>query len=807
VSTTDTPTPPRRGRTRRALLVTGALAAVAVSLPALGDATPARAATTPVVSEHGLGATTPAGYLAARPLARGHAAPALPASVDLTPFALPAGDQGRTNACVAWSEAYTLAGWESNYQQHIGAPFAPYYVYNQINGGRDAGASIGSGLSLMQNQGVAEAAFWAPALYDWKTQPTDAERANAALHKFGSYQLLFSGANQGTAAQAALQTSLASNTPVEIGIPVFGAFFNLNSTNQVMTAAMAASSGYAGRHAIVALGYDATGVRIENSWGRGWGANGFATLSWDFVNKYVDEAYGSTGFLPSSTQAAAALLPVVTALSRPAAGATGGDTLVVTAGRLTSVDPNAANAVTFVNTSDSSVRIPATAVTLTSPSTLSVTVPAVPRDGTYRVVLAGSAGNSAPNGTTDVLALLHPYAVTVATDTIARTPGGTPVTVIGAGFGTTAAQFTANKITATVSGKTVPLAWKGDNQLQVVMPAGVSGVTQPLVVLRNGVASPAVNVSYLPPTPIVTVRTPRASTAGGDTVQVALVNGATVPAPTTVKLVQVSDPSVTLTANVTAQSATALSITMPAAPTDTSGAPLQTAFRVVVTGTGGASLANGTADQVTYRTPITATAATSAPVSAAGGTKVLLTGSGFGATSAAYGQSAITATVNGIGTAISWVDATHLMLTVPAGPAGSIPTVVLKHDTVPGAPFSGPRYAAVITGNSAPAGSSAGGWQSTINGTALNGSSGWALVDSTGTTVATLPVVGSQGSLDASSAGVFISSPTAARVKLPAAPAGKQGVYTLVFTPNASLYPNATLAFTSRAVISYADLG
>jgi hypothetical protein len=28
-----------------------------------------------------------------------------------------------------------------------------------------------------------------------------------------------------------------------------------------------------------------------------------------------------------------------------------------------------------------------------------------------------------------------------------------------------------------------------------------------------------------------------------------------------------------------------------------------------------------------------------------------------------------------------------------------------------------------------------------------------------------------------------------------------------VFTPNTSLYPNATLAFTSRAVISYADLG
>ncbi len=45
-----------------------------------------------------------------------------------------------------------------------------------------------------------------------------------------------------------------------------------------------------GYHAIAALGYNSTGLRIENSWTASWGDAGFATLSWSFVNTYVMEA-------------------------------------------------------------------------------------------------------------------------------------------------------------------------------------------------------------------------------------------------------------------------------------------------------------------------------------------------------------------------------------------------------------------------------------------------------------------------------------------------------------------------------------
>jgi C1A family cysteine protease len=39
----------------------------------------------------------------------------------------------------------------------------------------------------------------------------------------------------------------------------------------------------AGGHAMMLCGYDAEGVRLVNSWGKLWGDEGFAKVSWDFV--------------------------------------------------------------------------------------------------------------------------------------------------------------------------------------------------------------------------------------------------------------------------------------------------------------------------------------------------------------------------------------------------------------------------------------------------------------------------------------------------------------------------------------------
>ena len=793
--TTPTARPARRSR-RRAALTTAALGAV------LAATIPGVAAAAPVTALHALGgipssarisALTGLDDLASAAQAAGgdvRVEATLPAAVDLTGFAVPPGNQGQYGACGSFTTAYTIGGWLSNYTHHSGAPFDPMYVYNQLNGGSASrGTTFAGNFGILESQGDVEAAYWTHPFTDYRSKPNAAELANAGLHKLTAHTTLFSGPDQGATASTAIKTALANNQPVAIGLPVTAGFDSLNSSDSTLTLAEAGGA-LRGYHAVAALGYDATGIVIENSWGPNWANHGFATLAWDFVESKVTEAYAAGTFVTGQNT----LTPVVTQLSNAAVNTAGGTTLTVTAARLASVDTTQAAAVTFVSVADPSVRVNAT-VTAKAATTLTVRTPALPADGDYRVVLTGTAGAGVPNGTADVVTALRPGAVGIVAGEVGRSDVATKVKLVGSGFGTTAAAFTANKITATVGGRAATVTWIDDAHIVVLVPAAAAGTTAPIVVSRNGVAAPSVSVRYLAPLPVVTALSPaRASTEGGTTVTATVKNASTA---TGVSLVSVTDSTVTATAPLTGRTATTVTFTAPAAPSGAEGD-----FHVVVTGAGGSSVAAKT-DVLGYRTPVTATA-TATPASAAGGTQVPLTGSGFGATATAFTAKKLTATVGGKTAPLRWVSDTTVVVTVGAGDPGTPAAIALVHDGVPGAPVTGVEYAAVISGNSAAAGPVA-GWTTKLTGLGFTGSGSWQLLDGTGTSVASLPVVGSLTALNAATGGgVLIAGPTSVTVRLPAEAAG---MYRLSFMPSNSAFPGADFGFTSKSVVVYSDLG
>ena len=255
----------------------------------------------------------------------------LPAAVDLTAFAVPPGDQGQHGACASWTTAYTMAGWESKYWHLAGAPFQPMFVYNQVNGGSDTGG----------RRSPTTSTSWRPRATSRRppgrtrspttraSRPCRADQRRQARDDAALDAL--PGPGQGAAARTAIESAIAANRPVAIGIPVYDSFFYIGPTSG--TYGLASEAGYfEGYHAVTVLGYNAAGVRIENSWGTGWGAGGFATLGWDFVESEVFEAEAAGTFVASP------LTPSVTALSQHVVAADGGASLTVTAARLTSVD-------------------------------------------------------------------------------------------------------------------------------------------------------------------------------------------------------------------------------------------------------------------------------------------------------------------------------------------------------------------------------------------------------------------------------------------------------------------------------------
>lgn len=264
-----------------------------------GDTVPVAARTAtgaPGSGLHSLGFVATPGHAGAAVRAETVAA-AVPTSVDLSRYAPPVGDQGSVKSCTAWATGYYLRGWYATRDGYYPAggsgntgSFAPMYTYSQIVRGQNIGTSFTDNLNIQQGQGVDSRADYRPGDYDFTTQPNSGEIANATNVKVASYTTVEGPAGFfGGPLQSYIQSKLAGGDPIVLSIPVYPEFDHASATQYLVTAPQAGEVSL-GLHAVAAFKYDANGVWIENQWGTGWGVNGWAELSWDFINRYSVEA-------------------------------------------------------------------------------------------------------------------------------------------------------------------------------------------------------------------------------------------------------------------------------------------------------------------------------------------------------------------------------------------------------------------------------------------------------------------------------------------------------------------------------------
>lgn len=222
-----------------------------------------------------------------------------PDSYDLTKWAVAPGRQGRIKSCVGWTIGRDLAGWYANYLNKSVTEFAPMYVYSQINLGKDNGTDGGAfavdAIKLVIDQGIDTASDYTQGYSDYKDLPTQAEKSNAAQYKsqlFSNYWVIYanSNGNGGSDLSNAIKLAIANNHPVAIALKYragHGGFKKLRSDSSLYDNV---SGKVVEGHEVLALGYNADGLVIENHWGTRWGDKGFATLSWKVVEQDVMEA-------------------------------------------------------------------------------------------------------------------------------------------------------------------------------------------------------------------------------------------------------------------------------------------------------------------------------------------------------------------------------------------------------------------------------------------------------------------------------------------------------------------------------------
>ena len=216
-------------------------------------------------------------------------ASAAPNAIDLSGnFPIP-GNQGQQGSCVGWATAYALKsyqerlemGWTLNAQSRV---FSPAYVFNQIAASGCQGSQIYDALNLIVDQGCATLASTPYTDSTCGTQPSSSARSEAS--KFPGARWYRVGSVQ------EVKDALANRLPVVIGMDVYQNFMYLSGSGSVYNTI---GGSYQGGHAVTITGFDDSryggAFRVINSWGTGWGDQGYFWMPYSFATQVVRQLY------------------------------------------------------------------------------------------------------------------------------------------------------------------------------------------------------------------------------------------------------------------------------------------------------------------------------------------------------------------------------------------------------------------------------------------------------------------------------------------------------------------------------------
>lgn len=224
----------------------------------------------------------------------------LPASVDLSRYNPPVGNQGSVNSCSAWATMYYLRGWYANRDGYYpGGPdalggFEPMFSYSQYSQraslGFNHGMTLQGNLDILKAQGTDTRVDYWQGDFNQIDPPTPTELGNAANYKIASYAIATN--NGGNTMQDSIQQTLATGNPVAITLALYSddTFSSVGPGTNYVVYPPPAGNPVVNYHDVFAYKYDSTGLWIENQWGASWADKGFAELSWAYVNRAVLDA-------------------------------------------------------------------------------------------------------------------------------------------------------------------------------------------------------------------------------------------------------------------------------------------------------------------------------------------------------------------------------------------------------------------------------------------------------------------------------------------------------------------------------------
>jgi C1A family cysteine protease len=217
---------------------------------------------------------------------------ALPPKTDLRPQCPPVYDQGQIGSCTANAIAGAHEFVQIKSKLAAPSPFTPsrlFIYYNEraleSTVGSDSGAQIRDGIKSIAHQGVCrEDPTWPydgdpfPPNNKLTQKPSAAAYTEGAKYTAVQYQRV-------PQVLAQLKGCLASGYPFVFGFTVYDSFESQQVAQTGVVPMPQPAEQVLGGHAVQAVGYDDAQQRfiVRNSWGTGWGIQGYCTMPYLYL--------------------------------------------------------------------------------------------------------------------------------------------------------------------------------------------------------------------------------------------------------------------------------------------------------------------------------------------------------------------------------------------------------------------------------------------------------------------------------------------------------------------------------------------
>lgn len=225
----------------------------------------------------------------------------IPERADLSGMLPPPGFQGNQNSCVGWALGYTSRTYYNLRKKYntgtykLSATsnsevFSPAFIYNMLNGGSNDGINLYKAIRLMIDTGVCTLKTMPYQEYNWRVLPGEKEIKEARKFRIDTFkrvELDYPVVN--------LKASLIARHPVVCAVKFDDVYFrygnNCRSPYYLWDTLHTVKQAMG--HAIVLVGFNDSlqSFKFVNSFGAGWGTQGYGWISYKLIPQVIREAY------------------------------------------------------------------------------------------------------------------------------------------------------------------------------------------------------------------------------------------------------------------------------------------------------------------------------------------------------------------------------------------------------------------------------------------------------------------------------------------------------------------------------------